>query len=279
MPSWMSCGWHTQQGARRDDEQAEACRDGHGHPAFLPGQLIRRARAARRARRSHGHGVSHLRARGSGHHHPAERLRDADGARRRRKLLGGLRRGGTPRRRLRVSHLHARRRSRRPLRSLWLRHGAEARPQVDHPRHEHPCVPRPGLDGSQNAAHRRGAQHLRAACGLVAQAQGWRGRPRQGRRRVTHRRPSRLVRLRRACRPSHRPPLEERLQLRGVHAARGAPRRPELGLPGHGLLLPHQSLRNCRPAQDPRRPVAPGWHRRHSRLRPRALCHGRLRAP
>ena len=53
-----------------------------------------------------------------------------------------------------------------------------------------------------------------------------------------------------------------RLHPRRVPACHGAPLRPVLGLPGHGLLRPHLAVRQPRRLPLPRRPAAPGGHRR-----------------
>ena len=79
---------------------------------------------------------------------------------------------------------------------------------------------------------------------------------------------------RRAGRLRHRP----RLHARRVHAGDGAPVRRLVGLPGDVVLRPDRAVRRPRRLPVPRRPAAPGRHRRDRRLGPRALPQGRVRA-
>ena len=69
-----------------------------------------------------------------------------------------------------------------------------------------------------------------------------------------------------------------RLHPRRAAAGRRAPVRRLVGLPGVVLLRADLALRHPRRLPLPRRPAAPGRHRRHRRLGARALPQGRLGA-
>ena len=71
---------------------------------------------------------------------------------------------------------------------------------------------------------------------------------------------------------------QDRLHPRGVPAGGRAPVRRLLGLPGHVLLRPDRPVRQPGRLPLPRRPAAPGRHRRDPRLGARALPQGRLGA-
>ena len=73
-------------------------------------------------------------------------------------------------------------------------------------------------------------------------------------------------------------PRRPRLHPRGVPAGDGAPVRRLVGLPGHVVLRPDRALRRPRRLPLPRRPAAPGRHRRDPGLGAGALPQGRLRA-
>ena len=79
---------------------------------------------------------------------------------------------------------------------------------------------------------------------------------------------------RRAGRVRRRPGLHPRRAAAGD----GAPVRRLLGLPGDVVLRADRALRRPRRLPLPRRPAAPGRHRRHRRLGAGALPEGRVRA-
>ncbi len=68
------------------------------------------------------------------------------------------------------------------------------------------------------------------------------------------------------------------LHPRRADAGHRAPVRAELGLPGHVVLRADLAVRHARRLPLPRRPPAPGRHRRHPRLGARALPEGRVGA-
>ena len=83
------------------------------------------------------------------------------------------------------------------------------------------------------------------------------------------------------CAARRRPgplPRRPRLHPRGVPAGDGAPVRRVVGLPGHVVLRADRAVRRPRRLPLPRRPAAPGRHRRDRRLGARALPQGHLRA-
>ena len=84
--------------------------------------------------------------------------------------------------------------------------------------------------------------------------------------------------LPRAGRPARRVRQLARLHARRAAAGRRAPVRRLLGLPGDRLLRADGALRHARRVPLPRRPAAPGRHRRHRRLGARALPEGRVGA-
>ncbi len=86
------------------------------------------------------------------------------------------------------------------------------------------------------------------------------------------------ARLPRPRRPAHRVPARNRIHPRRVHAARRAPVRRVVGLPGHRVLRADQPLRASRRPQVPHRPPAPGRHRRDHGLGARPLPEGRVGA-
>ncbi len=85
-------------------------------------------------------------------------------------------------------------------------------------------------------------------------------------------------RLPRRRRPADRLPARDRLHPRRVHAARGAPVRAVVGLPGHRLLRAHLAVRASGRPEVPDRPAAPGADRRLHGLGAGALPEGRLGA-
>ena len=73
-------------------------------------------------------------------------------------------------------------------------------------------------------------------------------------------------------------PDRPRLHPRRVPARDGAPVRRLVGLPGHVVLRADGAVRRPRRLPLPRRPAAPGRHRRDRRLGARPLPQGHLRA-
>ena len=73
-------------------------------------------------------------------------------------------------------------------------------------------------------------------------------------------------------------PRRPRLHPRRAAAGDGAPVRRVVGLPGHVVLRADRAVRRPRRLPLPRRPAAPGRHRRDRRLGAGALPQGRLRA-
>ena len=88
----------------------------------------------------------------------------------------------------------------------------------------------------------------------------------------------RRLHLRAARRRPGALPRRPRLHPRRVPAGDGAPVRRLVGLPGDVVLRPDGAVRRPRRLPLPRRPAAPGRHRRDRRLGARALPEGHLRA-